>query len=104
MWWVIGGLVVLGAAAWGPLASRVEQAEYTVLTREGNLEIRDYAALIVAEAEVAGAREQAIGEGFRLIAGYIFGNNAPAQKVAMTAPVTQQPSQRIPMTAPVTQR
>lgn len=104
MWWLIGGLVMLGAVAWGPLASRVEQAKYTVLTREGALEIRDYAALIVAEAEVTGEREQAIGEGFRLIAGYIFGSNAPAQKVAMTAPVTQQPSERIAMTAPVTQQ
>jgi hypothetical protein len=104
MWWVIAGLVVLGGALWGPIASRVEQAQYTVVMREGNREIRDYAAMIVAEAEVAGEREQAIREGFRLIADYIFGNNAPAQKVAMTAPVTQQRTERIPMTAPVTQQ
>jgi len=104
VWWVILGLVVIGGALWGPLASRVEQAPYTVVTREGNREIRDYAAMIVAEAQVTGDREQAIREGFRLIADYIFGNNSPAQKVAMTAPVTQQPAERIPMTVPVTQQ
>ena len=38
-----------------------------------------------------------------MIADYIFGNNAPKQNVAMTAPVIQQPSEKIAMTAPVIQ-
>jgi DNA gyrase inhibitor GyrI len=57
-----------------------------------------------AEAEVAGDRRDAIGKGFRIIADYIFGNNTSAQKVPMTAPVTQQGSEKIAMTAPVTQQ
>ena len=60
--------------------------------------------MIVAEAEVSGDRRDAIGKGFRIIADYIFGNNTSAQKVPMTAPVTQQGSEKIAMTAPVTQQ
>lgn len=103
MWVVIAGLIAVGAAAWGPIASNVEQAQYTVVEQHTAIEIRDYAPMIVAEAEVAGEREEAINQGFRIIADYIFGNNVSAQEVAMTAPVTQTSSEKIAMTAPVTQ-
>lgn len=102
--WAVVGLVALGAALWGPMASQVEQAKYTVVEAHGAVEVRDYAPMIVAEARVEGEREQAIEDGFRLIADYIFGNNAPQQKVAMTAPVIQQASEKIAMTAPVLQQ
>ncbi len=59
--------------------------------------------MIAAEATVEGQRKAAINEGFRLIAAYIFGKNAPREKIAMTAPVEQQ-KQTIAMTAPVTQQ
>jgi len=106
MWWLIafGAVVLLGAALWGPIVSNVEQPKYQVIESSGNIEIRDYAPMIVAEAEVAGDRRDAIGKGFRIIADYIFGNNTAAQKVPMTAPVTQQESEKIAMTAPVTQQ
>ncbi len=97
-------IIVLGAALWGPIVSNVEQAKYSVIETHGIIEIRDYAPMIVAEAEVTGERKEAINQGFRIIADYIFGNNAPAQKVAMTAPVTQAASEKIAMTAPVTQQ
>jgi hypothetical protein len=104
MWWAVAGLVVVGAAVWGPIASNVEKPKYKVLRSEGNIDIRDYAPMIVAEAEVTGEREKAINLGFRIIASYIFGNNSSAQKVSMTAPVTQQGSEKIAMTAPVSQQ
>ena len=103
LWWVLAGVIVVGAS-WGPIVSQVEQAKYEVVETHGNIEIRDYAPMIVAETEVSGEREQAIEEGFRLIADYIFGNNSPAEKVAMTAPVIQQESTQIAMTAPVIQQ
>lgn len=83
--------------------SNVEQAKYEVVESQGDIQIRDYAPMIVAEAEVIGERKEAINQGFRIIADYIFGNNAPRQNVAMTAPVVQQPSEKIAMTAPVIQ-
>ena len=103
MLWIIAGIAVIGAAAWGPIVSNVEQAKYEVVESQNEIQIRDYAPMIVAEAEVSGERKEAINKGFRIIADYIFGNNIPKQNVAMTAPVIQQPSQKIAMTAPVTQ-
>jgi effector-binding domain-containing protein len=85
------------------MASRVEQAKYEVVESHGDIEIRDYAPMIVAEAEVFGKREEAINDGFRLIADFIFGNNSAAKDVAMTAPVVQESSAKIAMTAPVQQ-
>ena len=106
MWYVIAVLavVLVGAALWGPIVSNVEQPKYKVVESSGNIEIRDYAPMIVAEAEVSGDRREAIGKGFRIIADYIFGNNTAAQKVPMTAPVAQQVSEKIEMIAPVTQQ
>ena len=74
-----------------------------VVQSRGNIQIRDYGPMIVAEAEVPGGRKEAINQGFRIIADYIFGNNISKKKVAMTAPVVQQQSEKIAMTAPVTQ-
>lgn len=100
----IVAVVLLAAALWGPIVSNVEHPKYALIERSGDIEIRDYAPMIVAETEVTGERREAISKGFRLIANYIFGNNTAAQKIPMTAPVTQQGSEKIAMTAPVTQQ
>jgi hypothetical protein len=102
--WLFAGIVVLAALLTGPIMSNVEQAKYDVIETHGAIELRDYAPMIVAEVSVPGDRGKAIGDGFRLIADYIFGNNISSQKVSMTAPVIQQPSEKIAMTAPVTQQ
>ncbi len=97
MWWMIVGMAVavLAGALWGPIVSNVEQSKYQVVEKHDNIEIRDYAPMVVAETEVSGERDKAISEGFRTIAAYIFGDNTSAKKVAMTAPVTQQGSEKI---------
>lgn len=97
-------LAVGGAVAWGLVTGNVETPDYEVLAKSGDIEIRQYDAMIVAEADVEGERDEAINRGFRIIADYIFGNNQSSDKVAMTAPVTQQSSESIAMTAPVTQQ
>ena len=106
MWWIIGiaGVTLLAAALWGPIVSNVEQPKYQVVESSNNIEIRDYAPMIAAEVDMTGERRDAIGKGFRIIADYIFGNNTTAQKLPMTAPVTQQDSEKIAMTAPVAQQ
>jgi effector-binding domain-containing protein len=70
--------------------SQVEEPDYRIVRTEGSTEIRDYGPRICAQTEVSGERAAAIGEGFRLIAGYIFGANATKAKIAMTAPVEQK--------------
>jgi SOUL heme-binding protein len=106
VWWIVGVVTVLllGAALWGPIVSNVEHPKYLLVERSGKIELRDYAPMIVAEAEVRDERREAINKGFRIIADYIFGNNTASKKVAMTAPVTQQGTEKIAMTAPVTQQ
>ena len=105
--WAIAGIVfilAIAAVAAGPIMSLVEQPEYTVAASKGSIEVRNYGPLIAAEAELNGERQAAIREGFRLIAGYIFGANKPNAKIEMTAPVQQQRQQTIALTAPVTQQ
>jgi SOUL heme-binding protein len=105
MWAFLGvAIAAIAAAAAGPIMSRVEQPKYTVTRSDGAIQIRDYGSMIAAEVEVSDERRAAINEGFRLIAGYIFGANKPNAKIAMTAPVEQQAKQTIVMTAPVTQQ
>lgn len=93
-------LFALGAAAEGP----TPMPAYTVLSEDGPAEIRAYAPMIVAEVTVeAPSLAEAANAGFRPLANYIFGGNAPRQKIAMTSPVTAAPKgQKIAMTAPVT--
>lgn len=103
--YVLGFVLALAiiSISLGPIMSQVEQAGYSVVEKIGAIEIRDYNPRIVAETEVAGPRKEAIQQGFRVIADYIFGNNVSSAKIAMTAPVMQQSGENISMTAPVTQ-
>lgn len=99
-------IVVIVLALWsiyGYFASRVEQAEYSVLKKEGVYEIRNYPSHIVAQTTVSGSYNDATSEGFTIVAGYIFGGNTKKESIAMTAPVTikAEISEKIAMTAPV---
>jgi hypothetical protein len=60
--------------------------------------------MIIAQVEVQGERREALGEGFRLLADFIFGNNTLQTKILMTAPVQQKEGSEIAMTAPVQQQ
>lgn len=97
-------LLALSLTLAGAPAMAADEPPHTVVERIGNIEIRDYAPMIVAEVEVTGVRREASSRGFRPLAGYIFGGNSPREEIAMTAPVTTTRSggQEIAMTAPVT--
>ena len=91
----------------GFFSSRVEQADYNVLEIKDGYEIREYPAHIVAQTTVKGSYGESMGNGFRIVAGYIFGGNTKKESIAMTAPVVAQKvggektSENIAMTAPV---
>ena len=80
-----------------------ETPKYKVEKRVDNIEIRQYQPKLIAEVEVDGNRDDAVGKGFRILAGYIFGKNITQEKVAMTSPVEQKSSTKISMTSPVSQ-
>ena len=100
---IIALILIVGVLA-GPVMSNVEKPDYKVIQSEQNIEIRQYEPMIIAEVEVDGKREDAIRDGFRLLADYIFGNNTVQQVISMTAPVQQKENQKIAMTAPVQQQ
>ena len=61
-----------------------ETAEYKVIRKDGDVEIRDYPALIVATAPMDdGEMNGSFGKLFR----FITGTNAQSEKIAMTTPV-----------------
>lgn len=97
-------VVLIAISLVGPVMSNVEQPKYDVIFVDDNIEMRKYASMVLAEVEVSGARDQAIGNGFRILADYIFGNNLSKQSISMTSPVQQQASEKIAMTAPVQQQ
>ena len=81
-----------------------EEAEYRVLERGGDFELRQYQPQIVAEILVEGDFNEVGNEGFRRLFDYISGKNRKKQSIPMTAPVSQEAgSEKIPMTAPVNQ-
>ena len=98
-------LALLGLLVLGKTAMAVEEPHYSVELRDGDIELRDYPALVVAEVTVEGSRRSAGNQGFRQLAGYIFGGNSRRESLPMTAPVAEERSgERIAMTAPVTQQ
>ncbi len=87
-----------------PVASAIEEPEYSVVRQYDGFEVRDYPPYLVAEVVVPGPADEAGNQGFRILAGYIFGGNKGERKIAMTAPVAQAAAPvKIEMTAPVTQ-
>jgi SOUL heme-binding protein len=83
----------------------IEEPKYSVIDKTEPFELRQYAPMIVAEVKVDGDLDEASNQGFRLIAGYIFGQNQVSEKIAMTAPVAIEEqsikSTKIAMTVPV---
>ena len=84
--YVAGGCVALlaGAFRWQLQRWFTVQPAYEVERHIGELEIRRYAPRVVARTRVSAGFERALDEGFRRLAGYIFGGE---ERIAMTTPV-----------------
>jgi hypothetical protein len=86
----------------GHSAMAIEEPAYELLLETKYYEIRRYQPYIVAEVDVDADFKRAGNSAFRVLAGYIFGDNEPQQKMQMTAPVESTEGIRMNMTAPVT--
>lgn len=97
------GILLAGAAAIAAGAFAVyywrernqEEAEFDLLAKEGDFELRRYKPHLVAETIQKGSRNEALAAGFRPLADYIFakpggraGSEDSDEKIAMTVPVT----------------
>jgi len=101
--YVVVGVCILWSM-WGYFSSRVENTDYSVLESKKEYEVRLYPRHIVAQTTVTGPYKEALNQGFRIVAGYIFGGNTKKESIAMTAPVVEKTPEfeSIAMTAPVT--
>jgi hypothetical protein len=99
-------IAALATGLLGVNVMAIETPKFKLLEKLDGVEVREYPAFVVAETEVEGEQSEVGNEAFSRLAGYIFGKNQGAKKIAMTAPVTQAPAEgtRIAMTAPVTQQ
>jgi DNA gyrase inhibitor GyrI len=83
--------VLIGVALfWFVQTRNVETAPYQVIEADGDIEIRAYPELVVAEVTRTGTRDEAVRSGFGPLARYIFAKEREGGKIAMTAPVTQK--------------
>lgn len=83
-------MLFIAVTAVGPMMSNVEKPQYGIVKSQGSMEVRHYDPMLIAVVQMSGTRSEALGDGFRLLADYIFGNNTVSQSIAMTAPVQQQ--------------
>ncbi|MEO9157348.1 MAG: heme-binding protein [Kofleriaceae bacterium] len=103
---VAGGLTALAmlGVRWQLARLFTDQPGYDVEERIGRLEIRRYAPQVTAHTQVETEDyDAAVQQGFRRLAGYIFGDNFNGEKLAMAAPVmtSATASEKLAMTAPV---
>lgn len=89
--------------AWSYFGTRnVEKPKIlSTTTLSGGVELLAIAPTIKATVIASGNQSQAINNGFRQLAWYIFGDNKGKKTIAMTAPVSSNKSESIAMTAPV---
>jgi hypothetical protein len=79
-----------------------EQPKYSVEERRGPLEIRRFEPMVQAETFVmADDYDFALEEGFKRLAGYIFGDNH-GHVTSARLPIGKSRGERLPMTVPVT--
>jgi hypothetical protein len=69
----------------GATAMALEEPTYEVLLTVGDVEFRRYDPYMLAEVTVDGDAQDR--RAFRILAGYIFGDNDDSEKMNMTAPV-----------------
>lgn len=98
---IAASLMITGAIT----AMATEEAPYTVLKTDDMFELREYPPQVVAETVVEGDLEGAGSKAFNRLFRYISGDNTSRNRIAMTAPVSQeQKGEKISMTAPVSQQ
>ena len=84
-------LIVIAQIYLSRSTQQTEQHNYKVIKKFDKFEIRKYDAALFSSVKLnkKGYKESS-SEGFRILAGYIFGDNAAKEKIAMTSPVVME--------------
>ena len=85
----LAGVALIGGAFYVLQERKTEEPDFRTLKTDGDFQIRDYPAMTVAETVVQGPRKTALGQGFAIIADYIFAKSRPGETIEMTVPVMQ---------------
>lgn len=80
-------LLLLGSIFLGSCTMAIEEPSYEVLLETKYYDVRRYQSYIVAEVNVENDDDRADSNAFRILAGYLFGDNEAQHKMNMTAPV-----------------
>lgn len=93
---ILGGILATLGVAMGTAVNaedgtygKYETPRYEVVRQIGAAEVRAYEPHLLAEVAVRGEQRGTLNQGFRALAGYIFGGNEGDVSVSMTSPVTQ---------------
>ncbi len=85
---IVASVILIGFVFYSFKVKDIEMPKYRVVKKLGEVEIREYPSLILAQTSLKKSDyDQEGSNGFRTVAGYIFGGNQSQQKIAMTAPV-----------------
>ena len=89
---IIGSVLLVGFVGIQLFALKsqhnIETYPYKVIEEYDSFEIRHYEARLFSAVKIStGDYKSASGQGFSILAGYIFGGNDRNEKIAMTAPV-----------------
>ncbi len=85
----VGAALVGGALVYYLREKQTEEPDFRALATDGDFQIREYPAMTVAETVVYGPRGEALDDGFRALADYIFAKSRDGEQLPMTVPVMQ---------------
>ncbi|MBK7863328.1 MAG: heme-binding protein [Archangiaceae bacterium] len=91
--WALAGsaaAVGVGLARWQLNRLAQPAPQFTLVERQGDLEIRTYPACVVLSTDLTENFDTALDDGFERLVKYLNGENATGEKMEMTSPVTSQ--------------
>jgi hypothetical protein len=66
--------------------AKQEQPSYTVVSTDGDFEIRDYDTMVQAEFTMRGTYRQSVSQGYIRLEKYFLGENSIPERIEMTVP------------------
>ena len=94
----LGIIFIVGQFIFMKTISDIEMYSYKVLKKYDQFEIRKYAAANFSYVTMkTGSYQESSGNGFKSLAGYIFGGNDKKESIAMTSPVVMDLDETVTM-------
>ena len=89
----VGAVAVAGAGLYWLKERATEKPDFITVEEDDMLSLRRYPPILVARTVQPGSRDRALGQGFGVLAGYIFAEHRTGDEIPMTAPVLAERSE-----------